>query len=180
MYYQLKKSVKYSSLLVLEKKSSSVLYLKGPLGKNIMYLPSNIKFSIDSLNNIIIFYQLKLGKNKKMQLQGYINVFYGSCRTLVFGNFIGLNIQGLGLKFLEVNTLLEKKCLSMSLGYSDDVNYLINNNHFHLIFKDIRNIYLYSTCYFSLHAEIGRLLILKRPNNFIKRENGMKVINYII
>jgi len=117
--------LKYSSLLSLKKIKSSVLYLKGPLGINYLKVPSTIKFIVDDSNQIIIFYELE----KKKNLSGFLSIFYNSCRTLVFGDFVSLNIQGLGLKFLQINTLdLNTKYLSMSLGYSDPVNYIINSN----------------------------------------------------
>ena len=61
MYYKLK----YSSLLSLKKKNSSVLYLKGPLGTNYLKVPFNIKFFVDNSNQIIIFSYLKSKNNKK-------------------------------------------------------------------------------------------------------------------
>lgn len=58
MYYKLK----YSSLLFLEKKHNSVIYIKGPLGKNYVKVPSNVRFLLDHSKNIIIFYlQLEKG-----------------------------------------------------------------------------------------------------------------------
>ena len=140
MYYKLK----YSSLLSLKKKNNSVLYLKGPLGINYLRVPVNIKVVIDYSNQVIIFSYLKVKKGKKNNLSGFISIFYNSCRTLVFGDLVGLNIQGLGLKFLQINNLsLNENYLSMSLGYSDPVNYIINNNRSIFFFKDIRNIFIY-------------------------------------
>jgi len=61
VYYKLK----YSSLLSLKKKNSSVLYLKGPLGINYLKVPFNIKFFVDNSNQIIIFSYLKSKNDKK-------------------------------------------------------------------------------------------------------------------
>jgi ribosomal protein L6P/L9E len=177
MYYKLK----YSSLLSLKKKNNSVLYLKGPLGINYLKVPVNIKVIIDNSNQIITFSYLKVKKGKKKNLSGFLSIFYNSCRTLVFGDLVGLNIQGLGLKFLQINNLsLNKKYLSMSLGYSDPVNYIINNNRSIFFFKDIRNIFIYSTDYSYLRNEVSKLTGLKKPNKFIKRENGIRINKNII
>ena len=92
MYYKLK----YSSLLSLKKKNNSVLYLKGPLGINYLKVPVNIKVIIDNSNQIIRFSYLRVKKGKQKNLSGFLSIFYNSCRTLVFGDLVGLNIQGLG------------------------------------------------------------------------------------
>ena len=177
MYYKLK----YSSLLSLKKKNSSVLYLKGPLGINYLKVPFNIKFFVDNSNQIIIFSYLKSKNDKKKNLSGFLSIFYNSCRTLVFGDLVSLNIQGLGLKFLQIDNLsLNRKYLSMSLGYSDPVNYIINTNRCIFFFKDIRNISVYSTDYSYLRNEVSKLVGLKKPNKFIKRENGICVSRVII
>jgi hypothetical protein len=107
MYYKLK----YSSLLSLKKKNNSVLYLKGPLGINYLKVPVNIKVIIDNSNQIIRFSYLKVKKGKQKNLSGFISIFYNSCRTLVFGDLVGLNIQGLGLKFLENQPVLKNLSL---------------------------------------------------------------------
>lgn len=173
--------LKYSSLLYLKKKSSSVLYLKGPLGINYLKIPSNIKIIVDNCNQTIAVYSLKSKSGKKKKISGFLSIFNNSCRTLVFGDLIGLNIQGLGLKFLQINNfLLKKKCLSMSLGYSDYVNYIINTNRSIFFFKDIRNIYIYSTDYSYLRNEVFKLVSLKKPNKFVKRENGIRISSNII
>jgi len=177
VYYKLK----YSSLLSLKKKNSSVLYLKGPLGINYLKVPFNIKFFVDNSNQIIIFSYLKSKNDKKKNLSGFLSIFYNSCRTLVFGDLVSLNIQGLGLKFLQIDNLsLNRKYLSMSLGYSDPVNYIINTNRCIFFFKDIRNISVYSTDYSYLRNEVSKLVGLKKPNKFIKRENGICVSRVII
>lgn len=173
MRYQLK----YSSLLSLKKIKSSVLYLKGPLGINYLKVPSTVKFIVDDSNQIIIFYELK----KKKNLSGFLSIFYNSCRTLVFGDLVSLNIQGLGLKFLKINSLdLNTKYLSMSLGYSDPVNFIINTNRSIFFFKDIRNISIYSTDYSYLRNEVFKLVSLKKPNKFVKRENGIRISQQVV
>jgi len=169
--------LKYSSLLSLKKIKSSVLYLKGPLGINYLKVPSTIKFIVDDSNQIILFYE----SEKKKNLSGFLSIFYNSCRTLVFGDLVSLNIQGLGLKFLKINTLdLNTKYLSMSLGYSDPVNYIINSNRSIFFFKDIRNISIYSTDYSYLRNEVSKLVSLKKPNKFVKRENGIRISQQVI
>jgi len=177
MYYKLK----YSSLLSLKKKNSSVLYLKGPLGINYLKVPFNIKFIVDQSNRVIIFSYLNSKNNKKKNLPGFLSIFHNSCRTLVFGDLVSLDIQGLGLKFLQIdNVSLNKKYLSMSLGYSDPVNYTINTNRSIFFFKDIRNISIYSTDFSYLKNEVSKLVGLKKPNKFIKRENGIRISRTII
>ena len=57
--------LKYSSLFSFKKKKNSILYIKGPLGTNLIQVPSNIKFSIDSYNQIIIFSSISLKFEKK-------------------------------------------------------------------------------------------------------------------
>merc|ERR1712037_1067932 len=130
-------------------------------------VPSNIKFSIDSYNQIIIFSSISLKFEKKKNFRGFLSIFYNSCRTLVFGDLIGLNIKGLGLKFLK----LDKNYLVMNLGYADSVNFF---------FKDIRNISIYSTDYCFLRNQIFTLVGLKKPNKFRKRENGITVSSQIV
>jgi hypothetical protein len=169
--------LKYSSLLSLKKIKSSVLYLKGPLGINYLKVPSTVKFIVDDFNQIIIFNELKNKKN----LSGFLSIFSNSCRTLVFGDLVSLNIQGLGLKFLKINSLdLNTKYLSMSLGYSDPVNYIINTNRSIFFFKDIRNIFIYSTDYSYLRNEVFKLVSLKKPNKFVKRENGIRISQQVV
>ena len=68
----------------------------------------------------------------------------------------------------------------MSLGYSDPVNFWINNNRSIIFFKDIRNIYMYSTDYSYLRNQVFKLLSLKKPNKFQKRENGITLSNVVI
>jgi len=119
--------------------------------------------------------------NKKKNLPGFLSIFHNSCRTLVFGDLVSLDIQGLGLKFLQIdNVSLNKKYLSMSLGYSDPVNYTINTNRSIFFFKDIRNISIYSTDFSYLKNEVSKLVGLKKPNKFIKRENGIRISRTII
>ena len=173
--------LKYSSLLSLKKKKNSVLYLKGPLGINYLKVPKNIQFSLDNSNKLIIFYLTKSKINRKKKISGFLSIFQNSCRTLVFGDLIGLNIQGLGLKFLKISKLASnKKCLLMSLGYSDPVNYTIDTDCSIFFFKDIRNIYVYSTDYGYLRNQIFTILGLKKPNKFQKRQNGITLTSIII
>lgn len=175
MYYKLK----YSSLLFLEKKHNSVIYIKGPLGKNYVKVPSNVRFLLDHSKNIIIFY-LQLEKGKKSKLSGFLSIFLNICRTLVFGDLVGLNIQGLGLKFLKINNFAQKgQYLSMSLGYSDPVHHRIDITRFLFFFINNRNIFTYGIDYSFFRNEIYTLLGLKKPDKFRKRENGI-TINKII
>jgi hypothetical protein len=96
------------------------------------------------------------------------------CRTLVFGDLVGLNIQGLGLKFLEINNFSQKdQYLSMSLGYSDPVHYRIDITRFLYFFINNRNIFIYGVDYSFFRNEIFRVLGLKKPDKFRKRENGI-------
>jgi len=104
-----------------------------------------------------------------------------SCRTLVFGDLIGLNIKGLGLKFLKIKNLSKNlKCLPMNLGYSNTFPYVFNTNFSIFFYKDIRNIYIYSTDYAYLKIQTSGLLNLKKPNKFHKRENGITLVSNII
>lgn len=68
----------------------------------------------------------------------------------------------------------------MSLGYSDPVNYIIDTNCSTFFFKDIRNIYVYSTDYGYLRNQISSILSLKKPNKFQKRQNGITLTSSII
>ena len=174
MYYKLK----YSSLLYLEKKTNSVLYLKGPLGKNYIKIPSTLKIKVNPQERLIVFFNMDL---KSSILSGFLSIFKNKCRTLVFGDLISLNIQGLGLKFLKIMEFTgENKCLSMSLGYSDSVNYLIDTNCSTFFFKDIRNISIYSADYAFLRNQSSSLVSLKKPNKFRKRENGITISSTIL
>jgi len=174
MYYKLK----YSSLLYLEKKNNSVLYLKGPLGKNYIRTPSIIKFILDKNDRIITFF---IKESKISTLPGFLSIFRNICRTLVFGDLISLNVQGLGLKFLKITEVSDnRKCLSMSLGYSDPVNYYIDTNCSIFFFKDIRNISIYSADYAFLRNQSFSLVSLKKPNKFRKRENGITISSTIL
>ena len=109
-------------------------------------------------------------------MRGFLSIFFNSCRTLVFGDLMGLNIKGLGLKFLKLSS---NKNLILSLGYADPVNFFIDRNRYTIFFKDIRNILLYSTDYCLLRNQIFTLMGLKKPNKFRKRENGITINNQI-
>ena len=109
-------------------------------------------------------------------MRGFLSTFFNSCRTLVFGDLIGLNIKGLGLKFLKLSS---SKNLILSLGYADPVNFFIDTNRYTIFFKDIRNILLYSTDYCFLRNQIFTLVGLKKPNKFRKRENGITINSQI-
>lgn len=181
---------KYSSLLSLKKKNSSVLYLKGPLGINYLKIPYRVKFLVDDYRKVILFYCkksiLKRGFTQykiktKQSITSIVSIFNDSCRTLVFGDLIGLDIQGLGLKFLKINNLSNnKQCLSMSLGYSDLTNYSIDSNRSFAFFKDTRTIYIYSTDYSYLRNQIFRIISFKKPNKFYKRPNGISLLSIVI
>jgi len=172
--------LKYSSLLSFKKKNS-ILYIKGPLGTNFIKVPSNIKFTIDNFNQIISFSVIAIKFEKKKNLRGFLSMFFNSCRTLVFGDLIGLNIKGLGLKFLKISELsINKKYLLMSLGYADEVNFHIDTKRYIFFFKDIRNILIYSTDYCSLRNQIFTLVGLKKPNKYRKRENGIQINSQIL
>ena len=175
MYYKLK----YSSLLSFKKKNS-ILYIKGPLGINFIKVPSNIKLAIDYNNQIITFSIIPSKFEKKKNLRGFLSIFFNSCRTLVFGDLIGLNIKGLGLKFLKISKVDSNRNLILSLGYADPVNFFIDTNRYTFFFKDIRNILLYSTDYCFLRNQVFTLLGLKKPNKFRKRENGIAINSQIL
>lgn len=118
---------------------------------------------------------------KKKSLLGFLTIFKNSCRNLVFGDLIGLNIQGLGLKFLKINdSVSNKKYLSMSLGYSDLSNLMIDSKRSIFFLKDIRHIYIYSTDYSYLKNLVFMIINLKKPNKFRKRKNGITLSSSII
>jgi len=175
------RKLKYSSLLSLKKKNNSVLYLKGPLGINYLKIPKNIRLILDNKNKFIILYYNKSNTQKSgTNMPGFLSILLNSCQTLVFGDIMSLNIQGLGLKFSQIHKYSSNfKYLSMNLGYSDPVNFWINNNRSTFFFKDIRNIYIYSTDYSYLRNLIFKLLSLKKPNKFQKRENGITLLNIV-
>ena len=158
------------------------MYLKGPLGINYLKIPKNIQLIIDPNNKYIILYYKKSNTHKLgTNMSGFISILLNSCQTLVFGDIMSLNIQGLGLKFSQIHNFSTNfKYLSMNLGYSDPVNFWINNNRSILFFKDIRNIYMYSTDYSYLRNQVFKLLSLKKPNKFQKRENGITLSNVVI
>lgn len=167
--------LKYSSLLHLKKKNCMLL-LNGPLGCNHLKIPEDVIFSIDNFNRIIIFSFKKLKNKKKSNLIGLVTTFKNSCQALVFGDLMDLNIQGLGLKFVKIIHISKKKMyLSMSLGYSDLVNYPIDSNCSICFFRNNRNISIYSSDYCYLRNQVFNLVRLKKPNKFQKRENGIKV-----
>lgn len=161
--------LRYSSLLFLKKKKNFI-YIKGPLGKNIIKVPSNILFIIDNLKKIIIFCFIKSRNKKKKNLLGFISIFSNSCRILVFGDLIGLNLKGLGLKFLSIRVNKnEDNILSMNLGYSDLVNYFIDSNCSLFFFKDNRNIVLYSTDFSYMRNQVYSLIGLKKSDRYKKK-----------
>ena len=167
--------LKYSSLLYLKKKNRMLL-LDGPLGCNYFKIPEDVIFSIDNFNRIIIFSFKKLKNKKKSNLIGLVTIFKNSCQALVFGDLMDLNIQGLGLKFVKIIHISKKKMyLSMSLGYSDLVNYPIDSNCSVCFFRNNRNISIYSSDYCYLRNQAFNLVRLKKPNKFQKRENGIRV-----
>ena len=167
MYYKLK----YSSLLDLTK-NNNIILIKGPLGINYQKIPKNTYFCIDNSQKII---KIRTFNNKK-NLSGFLSILKNTFQTVVFGDLVSLNIQGLGLKFLDIISISpKKKYLSMSLGYSDPVNYIIDSTRISFLYKDIRNIWVYSTDYSYLRNEVINLIYLKKPNKFIKRENGISL-----
>jgi ribosomal protein L6P/L9E len=175
MYYKLK----YSSLIQLTKKNS-VLYLKGPLGINQLKIPQEVKVILGSQNRILIGSDNK-SKKTANRLASVLRLFLNSCYGLVFGHLTTLNIQGLGLKFLELNPIsIGTNCLSMTLGYANPVNFFININCLICFFKDNRNIYFYSTDYGYLSNQSVKLSLLKRPNKFHKRTAGLYYLNNFI
>merc|ERR1712050_419557 len=131
------------------------------------------------MGSSVMYYKLKYSsllhlKKKKSNLRGFLSIFSNSCRTIVFGDFIGLNIKGLGLKFLKINNVaLQQKSLLMNLGYSDPVNFSFSPQQSKFFFKDIRNIYIFSIDYSYLRNQTFTLLSLKKPNKFRKRDNGI-------
>jgi ribosomal protein L6P/L9E len=172
--------LKYSSLLCLKKKNRMLL-LNGPLGCNYLKIPEDVTVSIDNFNQIIIFSFKKLKNKEKHHLNGLIATFKSSCQALVFGDLMDLNIQGLGLKFVKlVNVSNKNVYLSMNLGYSDLVNYPMDSNCSICFFRDNRNISIYSSCYHHLCNKVACLAMLKKPNKFQKRDNGIRVSSSFI
>ena len=177
MYYKLK----YSSLIQLTKKNS-VLYLKGPLGINKLKIPQEVKVILGNQNRILIGSD---NKSKKIanRIASILRLFLNSCYGLVFGHITMLNLQGLGLKFLELNpvsTITSNQCLSMTLGYANPINFFINLDCLICFFKDNRNVYFYSTDYSYLSNQSVKLRLLKRPNKFHKRTAGLYYLNNFI
>ena len=100
MYHKLK----YSSLIYLTKKNS-VLYLKGPLGINRLKIPQEVNIILGSQNRILIGSTVQ-SKKIANKIESVLCLFLNSCYGLVFGHLITLNLQGLGLKFLQLNRML--------------------------------------------------------------------------
>jgi ribosomal protein L6P/L9E len=158
-----------------------MLLLNGPLGCNYLKIPEEVTVSIDNSNQVIIFSFKKSKKKPSHDLTGLISTFKSSCQTLVFGDLMDLNIQGLGLKFVKLMNISNKNVyLSMNLGYSDLVNYPIDFNCSICFFRDNRNISIYSSCYHHLCNQVARLAMLKKPNKFQKRDNGIRVSSNLI
>ena len=175
MYHKLK----YSSLIHLTKKNS-VLYLKGPLGINKLKIPQEVKVILGNQNRILIGSD---NKSKKIanRIASILRLFLNSCYGLVFGHLTTLNLQGLGLKFLQLNKASPSyNCLSITLGYANPVNFFINKYCITCFFKDNRNIYLYSSDYGYLSNQSVKLSLLKRPNKFHKRTAGLYYSNNFI
>ena len=173
--------LKYSSLLSFKKKNNSILHVRGPLGKNTIKVPSTISFLLNNEKQTIIFHSKTFRNNKKVHLYGFLSTFSNSCRTLVFGDLIGLNITGLGLKLLGVSTTSPKErtgFLSMNLGYSDTVNHFIDYNRSLLFFQNNRNILFYSTDYSFIRNQVFRILWLKKPGRYKKK--GFTLVDIII
>lgn len=173
--------LKYSSLLSLKKKNS-ILYIKGPLGYNILKIPSTIIFLVDYKKQIIYFYSKKIKSKKEIYLYSFLSIFLNTCRSLVFGELISLNLNGLGLKFLDITNLKKNNdrvgFLIMNLGYSDLVYYFLNYNHSIFFLKDNRNIICFSSDYSFLCNQISTLFNLKKPDRYKKK--GFTLINKIL
>lgn len=175
MYYKLK----YSSLIYLTKKDS-VLYLKGPLGTNQLKIPQKIKVILGNKNRILIGSDDQ-SKNVVNRIESILSLFSNSCYGLVFGHLTTLNLQGLGLKFLQLNQVSSNySCLAITLGYANPVNFFINKYCLTCFFKDNRNIYLYSSDFRYLSNQSVKLSLLKRPNKFHKRTAGLYYSNNFI
>lgn len=175
MYHKLK----YSSLIHLTKKNS-VLYLKGPLGINQLIIPQEIKVILGNDNRILIGSDNQ-SKNTVNRLESILCLFLNSCYGLVFGHLTTLNLQGLGLKFLQLNQAsVNYNCLSISLGYANSINFYINKYCVTCFFKDNRSIYFYSSDFSYLSNQSIKLSLLKRPNKFHKRTAGLYYSNNFI
>ena len=175
MYYKLK----YSSLIQL-KQINSVLYLKGPLGINQLKIPQEIKVILGNHNRILIGSEVQ-SKSAINRTESILRLFLNSCYGLVFGHLTTLNLQGLGLKFLQLNQVSTNyNCLDITLGYANSVNFFINKYCIICFFKDTRNIYLYSSDYSYLSNQSVKLSLLKRPNKFHKRTAGLYYSNNFI
>ena len=173
------RKLKYSSLIHLTKKNS-VLYLKGPLGTNQLKIPKEVKVILGNGNRILIGSDNQ-SKNVVNRIESILSLFLNSCYGLVFGHLTTLNLQGLGLKFLQLNKVSPSyNCLSITLGYANPIDFFINKYCITCFFKDNRNIYLYSSDYSYLSNQSVKLSLLKRPNKFHKRTAGLYYSNNFI
>ena len=170
--------LKYSSLLSLKVKKNN-LYLKGPLGKNIIEIPYSILCLLDNKKKIIIFYSYRFSKKKRVYISGFLSLFFNSCRTIIFGDLIGLNLKGLGLKFVSLSSinLSKKGFLVMNLGYSDPVFYFIDYNRSIFFLLNSRNIFCYSINFSFIRNYISSLYLLKKPDNYKKK--GFIIVDII-
>jgi hypothetical protein len=181
--------LKYSSLLslklidqIIDGRLNIMLIIKGPLGINILKIPSD-KIVIFWCNkrNIIFLYS----KNNKQDnhLSSFISIFLNSCRTVIFGDLIGLNLKGLGLKFLSLSDLISSKnkkrlgCLVLNLGYSKAVKYYLDYNYSIFFLENNRNILCYSTDFSYIRNKIFFLIGLKKPDRYKKK--GFSLVNKI-
>jgi len=118
--------IRYSSLLKIKIKNNLVM-VQGPLGINTLKIPQNTLIKVNKEKSIIEFKSLTNKKN--VSFKTTVTLFKNICRSVVFGDLILLELDGLGLKFVNI----EKKdsiigSLNMSLGFSNIIKHCINYN----------------------------------------------------
>ena len=172
------KRSKYSSLLTISM-MSGVLSVKGPLGINYLKIPSSDLFEVKvdgALKCLIIAVSLEnyRGKSARMKINSFISIFEMLCYTSIFGSMSFLHLEGLGLRFVGLNNLLNNRSeLKMKLGNSAMDFYYFSGFRAKAFIKDPRNLILYGID-FSILRNIGYSIVsLKKPDKY--KSKGLSI-----
>lgn len=166
--------IQYSSLLKITI-YENLVRVKGPLGINSFKIPQNILVNINNEINVIEF---RSNTKKNISFQTIVTFFKNICRSLVFGDLISLELNGLGLKFVSI----EKKKnssgnLNMGLGFSNIINHSINYNRSNFFLKNSRDVLIYSTDFAYLQNEAFTIFKLKVPDKY--KQKGFTIKKFI-
>jgi ribosomal protein L6P/L9E len=165
--------LKYSNLLQLSIFNKNYLVIKGPLGIKLLKVNPGIQIRLN-LEKKVIFFTI-LSKKKKFLLNNLITLFSNLSRSVIFGNIIMLELEGLGFKFIDLvftKSKMEKR-LSMNLGYSNLIYYLFKQRLCQPFFKSTRSLLLYSSDYAFLTNTAASIFLKKVPDKYKKK--GFKI-----